>query len=131
MKNTLFLALVIFITGNLCHFGLPWWCLAPIAFLAAWLLAQSAWSAFLGGFLSGFLLWYINAWFPDNSNGGLLSAKVGQLFMGIPGWQLLLATGILGGLLGALSALTGHWGRAIFGKPSSKRKRSYLQERRR
>lgn len=129
MKNTLIAALIIFIFGNLCRFGLPWWCLAPIAFLIGWLYSRNAWTAFFGGFLGGFLLWYATAWFSNNSNAGMLSAKVGQLFMGLQGSQLLLATGVLGALIGALSALTGRWAKEMLVKPS--KKRNYLQERRR
>ena len=39
MKNTLLTALVIFVLGNLCRFGLPWWSLAPIAAVAGWFFA--------------------------------------------------------------------------------------------
>ncbi|MFN0176620.1 MAG: hypothetical protein ACKVU0_18410 [Saprospiraceae bacterium] len=129
MKSTILSALVIFVLGNLCRFGLPWWSLAPIAFLVGWFFGRGAWSAFLGGFLGGFLLWYATAWLTDNSNGGMLSAKVGQLFMGVEALQLLLVTGALGGLLGALGALTGRWAKEMLVSPS--RKRGYLQERRR
>lgn len=131
MKNTLLTALSIFILGNLCHFGLPWWCIAPIAMLVGWFFVRSGLGAFSGGFLGGFLLWYSMAWFADSSNAGMLSAKVGELFMGMQGWKLLLASGILGGLLGAFGALTGRWAGEIFEKPSAKRGRNYLQERRR
>ncbi|MBK6996581.1 MAG: hypothetical protein KA138_09125 [Saprospiraceae bacterium] len=129
MKNTLLSALIIFVLGNLCLLGLPWWTLAPIAFLVGWFFARGAWAAFFGGFIGGFLLWYATAWFADSSNGGMLSAKVGQLFMGVEASQLLLVTGALGGLLGALGALTGRWAKEMLVAPS--RKRNYLQERRR
>lgn|GEM_PF-250142 len=129
MKNTLLTALAIFVLGNLCRFGLPWWCLAPLALLVGWYFTRNAWAAFFGGFLGGFLLWYATAWLSDLSNGGMLSAKVGQLFMGVQGWQLLLVTGILGGLLTALGALTGRWAKEMLVAPS--KKRNYLQEKRR
>lgn len=130
MKNTLFALLFIFLLGNLCHLGLPWWSIVPIAAIAGWTFARNSWGAFFAGLLGGFLLWFSAAWLADNSNGGMLSAKVGQLFMGVQGVQLLLTTGLLGGLLGALSSLTGWWARSMFVLPV-KRRRSYLQERRR
>jgi len=129
MKNTLLTALIIFVLGNLCRFGLPWWCLVPIAMLVGWIFARSAWAAFFGGLLGGFLVWYTTAYFSDISNEGMLSSKVGQLFMGVQGWQLLLVTGLLGGLLAALGTLTGRWGKEMLVAPS--KKRNYLQERRR
>ena len=128
MKNTLLAALVIFILGNLCHLGLPWWCLVPIGAVVGWFINRSGWGAFFGGFLGGFLLWLFAAWISDNSNGGMLSAKVGQLFL-LQAWQLLLVTGILGALVGAFSALTGRLASEMLTTPS--RKRNYLQERRR
>ncbi len=130
MKNTLLAALVIFVLGNFCRFGLPWWSLAPIAALVGWFFSRSGWGAFFGGFLGGFLLWYVNAWLADYANEGLLSAKVGQLFMGIHGAQLLLTAGLLGGLLGAFGALTGRWAQEMLLRRPA-RKRNYLQERRR
>ncbi|MFN0034888.1 MAG: hypothetical protein ACKVUS_07475 [Saprospiraceae bacterium] len=129
MKNTLYTLLFIFLLGNLCRLGLPWWSLAPIAALAGWLFARNAWSALAGGFLGGLLLWLSAAWLSDSANGGMLSAKVGQLFMGIQSQHLLWATGLLGALLGALGALTGCWARQMLVQPS--KRRNYLQERRR
>ncbi|MBC7777411.1 MAG: hypothetical protein H7246_18400 [Phycisphaerae bacterium] len=129
MKNTLLAALVIFVLGNLCHFGLPWWCLVPIAAVVGWFSSRNGWSAFFGGFLGGFLLWFVNAWLADNSNDGMLSAKVGQLFKGVQGTQLLLIAGLLGGLLSAFGALSGRWAKEMLVRPA--KKRNYLQERRR
>ena len=129
MKNILFTALGVLVLGNLCRFGLPWWCIAPIAAVIAWFIAENGWKAFFGGLLGGFLLWYASAWMSDSSNNGMLSAKVGQLFMGVQGGQLLLASGLLGGLLAGFGALTGKMARDMLVKPS--RKRNYLQERRR
>lgn len=129
IKNTLLTALAVFVLGNLCRFGLPWWGLAPIAALTGWFFSRNGWSAFLGGLFGGFLLWSLTAWLADNANDGLLSAKVGLLFKGVQGWQLLLVSGILGALISALSALTGRWGKELLTKPT--RKRNYLQERRR
>ncbi len=129
MKNILFAGLSIFLLGNLCHFGLPWWGLAPIAALIGWFVTRNGWVAFLSGFLGGFLLWYAAGWFADNANESMLATKVGHLFMGLQAWKLLLVTGFLGGLLAGMSALTGTLAKSLLVKPS--RKRNYLQERRR
>lgn len=129
MKNSLYTLLFIFVLGNLCRFGLPWWSLVPIAAMAGWLFARSGLGAFAMGFLGGFLLWFSAAWLSDNANGGMLSSKVGQLFMGVKSQHLLWATGLLGALLGAFGALTGRWAREMFAIPN--KRRSYMQERRR
>lgn len=131
MKNILLTALSIFLLGNLCRFGLPWWCLAPIAAISGILFARNGFGAFIAGLLGGFALWFVAAWLSDNANEGMLSAKVGQLFMGLQGSDMRLATGAIGGLLAAFGALTGQWGKAILVKSPPKRNRSYMQRRRR
>lgn len=129
MKNTSLTALAIFVLGNLCRFGLPWWSLAIIAAFAGWFFAQSGWKAFAGGFLGGYLLWYVTAFLADSSNAGVLSSKVGELFNGVKGWHLLQIAGLLGGLLSAMGALTGRLAKEMLMSPS--KKRNYLQEKRR
>ena len=114
MKNALYIALFVLVLGNLSHFGLPWWALVPVAALAAWLFPLSAGKTFTAAFASGLLLWYLNAFLQDSANGGALSAKVGQLFQGLKGWHLLSLTGLLGGLLAGLGALTGRFAHDVF-----------------
>ena len=118
MKNFLIATLFILAAGQLCRFGLPWWAVAPIAAIAGWAWAQSAAKSLLAGFCGGFLLWLTAALFLDMANEGLLSGRVGKLFMGLSGTGLLLITGLLGGLLGALGALTGRWARDLVGQPA-------------
>jgi hypothetical protein len=114
MKNALYILLFVLILGNLCHFGLPWWALAPLAAVAGWLFPVASGKTFLAAFAGGLLLWWFNAYLLDAANDGLLSAKVGQLFQGLKGWQLMLVTGIFGGLLAGLGGLTGLFARAAF-----------------
>lgn len=128
MKNTLLAALLILALGQISHFGLPWWTLAIIAGITGWLLVLNAWQAFFAGLIGGSTLWFIAAWLQDNANNSALSAKVGQLFQGASSFQLLLLTGFLGGLIGALGALTGKFAKDLVARPS---RRNYLQEKRR
>lgn len=131
MKKILITALAVFVLGNLCHLGLPWWWLAPIAAIAGFLFSRNGFGAFFAGLMGGFALWFVSAWFSDNANEGMLSAKIGQLFRGLQGSDMLLATGAIGGLIGAFGALTGQWAKDLFIKSSPKRRRGYMQERRR
>lgn len=114
MKNFTLTVVFIAICGQLSHFGLPWWMLAPIGALAGWLFRQGAGLCLLAGFAGGFLLWAGNAYVPDAANEGLLSARIGQLFMGMSRWNTLLLTGCIGGMVSALGCLCGRWGRALF-----------------
>lgn len=74
------------------------------------------------------MLWSLSAWWADNANEGLLSAKVGELFMGASPEMLMGATGLIGGLLGGFASLSGRLLKESLVKP---RRKSYLQERRR
>ena len=114
MKNALYLTLSILIPGSLGHFGLPWWALVPIAAAAAWLFRLPAGKSFIVAFSAGALLWFTNAYLLNAANSGLLSTKVGLLFQGLQGWQLLIVTGLLGGILAGFGAMTGYFARDLF-----------------
>jgi hypothetical protein len=128
MKNILMAALLILALGQICHFGLPWWALVVVAAIVGGWLTQSAWQAFLAGFLGGGVLWLLAAWVHDSANESALSGKVGLLFQGVSSFHLLLLTSLMGGLLAALGAMTGKLGKDLLIKPS---RRNYLQEKRR
>ena len=126
MKNTLLTILFIVALGQFCHYGLPWWALAPIAGIAGWLFPQSALRCFLAGFAGGFLLWLMAALWLDMANDSILSGKIGQLFMGISSGKVLLLTAFLGGLIAALACLTGRWAGDLFGYPAHSSKKRHV-----
>ena len=126
MKNFLLTLLLILVLGQFCHYGLPWWGLAPIAGLTGLFFPQSAARSFWAGFLGGFILWLVAALGPDMANEGLLSAKIGQLFMGLSRWSILGLTGFLGGLVAGLACLTGRWAGDLFGYPAHSSKKAHM-----
>lgn len=128
IKNTLLATVAIFLLGHLCLLGLAWWWIVPLAALVGFGLSETGLTAFLAGFLGGLALWCGYAFWADTQNGGVLSAKIGQLFLGLSSVQLILVTGVLGGLLAGMGALTGKMARNLLLKP---KRRNYLQERRR
>lgn len=121
MKNVFYTALFIFVLGNLSHFGLPWWNVVLFGAIAGWIFPLLPVRSFGAAFAGGFLLWLLNAWLPDSANEGILSDRVGQLFNGLAGWHLLLATGLLGGILAGLGASTGRFAHTLFVAGESKR----------
>ena len=114
MKNTLLVVVFVLAFGQLCHVGLPWWGVAPIAAVAGWLFPMPAGRNLLAGFVAGFLLWAAAALMLDVPNEGILSSRIGTLFVGLPRWGILLLTGLLGGLLAGLGCLTGRSARVAF-----------------
>jgi len=114
MKNTLLVVVFVLAFGQLCHVGLPWWSVAPLGAVAGWLVPMPASRSLLAGFVAGFLLWATTALILDVPNEGILSSRIGALFVGLSRWNILLLTGILGGLLAGLGCLTGRLARVAF-----------------
>ncbi len=102
-------ALLSFISGLF----LPWWGIAIAALLVAAIVHQKAGKAFLAGLLGVFLLWAGLAWWIDMKNNGVLSQKVASILpLGGSGIALIVVTGLIGGLVAGLAAMTGSYLRA-------------------
>jgi hypothetical protein len=88
----------------------PWWSIAVTAFIAALMVHQKAWKAFLAGFLGLFFLWGGLAEWIDIKNGHLLSARIGEV-IGIGSNSLLLVflTAFIAGLLAGFAAMSGSY----------------------
>ncbi len=87
-----------------------WWIIAVAGFLVALLVGQRPGRSFLAGFLGVFLLWAgMSAWI-DIQNEHILAARIAHL-MPLKGSILLLivVTGIIGGLVAGLGALSGSY----------------------
>jgi len=89
---------------------LPWWSFAITSLVVAVTVHQKAGRAFLSGFTGLFLLWSILAFLKDSANDHLLASKVAQILpLGGSYMVLILVTGIVGGLVAGLAALTGSY----------------------
>ena len=99
---TAFLAFVIGL-----YTAIPWWSFVFTSFIVAVAIHQRAGRAFLSGFLGVFLLWAIIAFVKDSANDHILAKKVaGVLPLGGSYMVLILVTGIVGGLVSGMAALT-------------------------
>lgn len=104
LRNILIIALLSFIAQQF----LPWWIIAPFSFVVGYALTKNGGQAFLSGFLAIFLVWAGYALIIDQRNEHILSTRIAQLFpLGGNYWLLILITGIIGGLVAGLSALSG------------------------
>ncbi|MES2373553.1 MAG: hypothetical protein V4557_13315 [Bacteroidota bacterium] len=100
---TAFLAYVVGVYSTL-----PWWSFAITSLIIAVAIHQRPGKAFLAGFLGLFLLWAGMAVLKDAANEHVLSTKVaGILPLGGSYLILILVTGVVGGLVSGLAALTG------------------------
>lgn len=103
----------IILTGFLAYVAgvystLPWWSFAVTSLIVSIAIHQKPGKAFLAGFLGLFLLWAGLAFLKDTANDHILSAKVAQLlFKTSSSFVLILITGIIGGLVSGLAALSG------------------------
>jgi hypothetical protein len=88
----------------------PWWIIAPGAFLVALVIPMRPWPTWLSGFLGVFLCWLALAWQADEANNHLLSAKIAAVLpLGGQSWALLLAAGVVGGLVAGFAGLSGSY----------------------
>lgn len=86
---------------------MPFWSVALAAFAVCALIPQKPFLSFLSGFLALFLLWAGLAWFMDDANNHILSTRVSTLIFKSPSPGLLVAmTGLIGGILGGMAALS-------------------------
>ena len=109
LTATLLTSLLAFISGLF----LPWWGIAITSLLVALLVHQKAGKAFLAGMLGVFLLWVGLAWWIDMKNNGVLSKKVAVVLpLGGNALLLILLTGIVGGLVAGMAAMSGSFLRA-------------------
>ena len=103
---TVLTALLAFISGLF----LPWWGIAITSLLVGVLVHQKAGKAFLSGFLGLFILWAGLAWWIDMKNNGVLSKKIASVLpLGGNAILLILVTGLIGGLVAAMAAMSGSY----------------------
>jgi len=105
------------------HFSLlyfPWWSMAICAFFAGAIIAGKNLSTFFSGFIGLGLLWFTQAFITHNDSGGILSNKIAALFSLSDGIYMVLVTGIVAGIVGGFSTLSGFRFRKMFTRDKSR-----------
>lgn len=103
MRLTVFIILIAFVL----NLFLPWWSIALPGLILGYLLKPKPLAAFGLGFAALFLLWGGQALYIHIANAGILSTRIaGLLHLGQP-LLVVLLTGVIGGLVSGLAALTG------------------------
>jgi len=101
------LFLLILILSFIVAFITPWWAVAIIAFVMAIYAGKTNWQAFLSGFFAVAIVWSVLILFKSIPNNHVLASRV-AVMVHLPGWTvLIMATALLGGLVGGMSALSG------------------------
>lgn len=85
----------------------PWWVISVAGFLGGFLFYQKGGLSFLSGFAGIFLFWAVSALLLDVGNDFILSARIATLLQLPVSFSLIPITGIVGGLVGGFSSLTG------------------------
>lgn len=84
---------------------MPWWIIAPTAFIVSILIRQRPLLAFVTGFTGIFLCWLTVALIRNSANDGILGSKVAAILpLGGSTIALILIASLVGGLVGGLSA---------------------------
>jgi hypothetical protein len=88
------------------HF-LPWWTIGICAAIVAVGLPLNRITALLGGFTAIALFWMVAATLIDVRTNSILSVKIAPLLGFQSSTLLILLTGLVGGIVGGLGALSG------------------------
>jgi hypothetical protein len=107
MKFLVSVILIILLSFAACLY-LPWWVIAPVAFIVTLLIPQSPGSGFFAGFIALFALWSLLTYSISLHNDHILAGKVSQVMINMESHPvLILATGLIGGLVAGFAGLTG------------------------
>jgi L-lactate permease len=108
---------IILISSLVVSFVLPWWIVAIISFLSALFIARSSAHAFWSAFVAIFIVWVVMAMFKSVPNDHILATRMAHLLPLGGHWVLLAAiTGLIGGLVAGMSALSGQLFRRAYYK---------------
>lgn len=81
----------------------PWWTLAVGAGVVGYFVDNKALPSFAAGFVGAALLWIGMAYYLDHATQSIITEKINKL---LP-LNAFVLTGLVGGIVGGLSALTG------------------------
>jgi len=107
--------LIIAVLSAIAQFFMPWWVIAPIAFIICFWQSSTAGKAFIEGTAGIILVWAAYAGFLNFQNEGGLAARMGELLFKVPNnaGVLLTITPLIGGLVGGIAGLTGFYLRQV------------------
>ena len=88
----------------------PWWVISIVAFAISFIIPLKAGISFVSGFMALFILWASIAFWISSSNENILAHKISMIILKQDSPVLLIIiTGIVGGLVSGLAALSGSY----------------------
>lgn len=107
--------LVIAVLCMIAQFFLPWWVIAFLPFVVEAAMPSEQGYPFFSGFYAVFLLWFVYALVLDVQSASVLTNKMAGVFF-LPQWPIVvvMVAGIIGGIVGGLSSLSGNYFRRAF-----------------
>jgi len=107
MKLLTTIVLIALLSVAACLY-LPWWSIAVVAFVVAVAIPQKPLLSFAAGFTALFLLWGSLAWYISSNNHHILAHKISMVILKMDNPNILiLATALVGALVGGFAALSG------------------------
>lgn len=98
---------LIILLSFVCGLYLPWWSIAPAAFIVSLLIPQKPMASFMAGFVALLFLWGGLALAADRANGSILSAKIASILpLGGNSYILVVITAFVGAVVAGGGALT-------------------------
>ena len=91
----------------------PWWSIAIGAGLASFLIRESNFNNFLGGFIAGGLVWFYLSFTIDHTTNSILSAKIATLLNLNESIWLIYSSALIGALVTGFGSLTGGLMRSV------------------
>ena len=103
------LAIVLIVCATIAQSFLPWWIIAPLAFICGFFLQQDTFRSFLLGFVSIFMLWGGVAWIIHIRNAAILGTKMATLFQVRFPFVLILLTALIGAIIAGVASVSGSY----------------------
>jgi len=107
-KPSLLKSFILIITISfVIEFFFPWYLIGLISFVVCFLNISKPGTAFMVSFLAIFLLWIVRAIYADLFFDVPMSDLIGSIFGGIWPIAVFFLTGLIGGIVGGFSGLSG------------------------
>ena len=91
----------------------PWWIVAVVGFVVAMAMMDSPAKAFFSGLLGVALIWIVMAVAKDSGTTISVAETLGDVVGGVPAFLMILITGLTGGAVGGLGAMSGAYARLL------------------